>query len=383
MARLTIAHKSEASFRNRQGLRRALVKKLPKGTVGVATERKLLDSDCESCKSRRGKATTSAAKAALAYAKKVRNKLEKMAHLPLMSEDEEDDETEVEVEEEDPDADHVPLGGRGPEDPPDGAGGVEGRVGTVFSLEGGGSVRSRKHPTMEVILDSGASHNVLPESVFWRLYEQGRATPLKKVSFPRRFSTASGESLSNLGTTEVYLSGTSPEGAVSRCKCSFNVAAVQRCLLSTGRAMAQGNALVFMGALPPGREVLALSGAGKPAYRFPGASFAPSPAADSVRPAPREFKPTTAFLRALERLSIPKGWPSLHLLEENLQERSRSCRAVAFHLEQSHFGTVEKKAESACSRETLTPVGLGGSVEGEERGRKEKKEGGKEIQPLS
>ena len=110
VARLTIAHKSEASFRNRQGLRRALVKKLPKGTVGVATERKLLDSDCESCKSRRGKATTSAAKAALAYAKKVRNKLEKMAHLPLMSEDEGDDETEVEVEEEDPDADHVPLG---------------------------------------------------------------------------------------------------------------------------------------------------------------------------------------------------------------------------------------------------------------------------------
>ena len=112
VARLTIAHKSEASFRNRQGLRRALVKKLPKGTVGVATERKLLDSDCESCQSRRGKATKSAAKAALAYAKKVRNKLEKMAHLPLMSEDEKDDETEVEVEEEDPDADHVPLGGR-------------------------------------------------------------------------------------------------------------------------------------------------------------------------------------------------------------------------------------------------------------------------------
>ena len=83
VTRLTIAHKNEASFRNRQGLRRALVKKLPKGTVGG----KLLDSDCESCKSRRGKATTSAAKAALAYAKKVRNKL-KMAHLPLMSEDE-------------------------------------------------------------------------------------------------------------------------------------------------------------------------------------------------------------------------------------------------------------------------------------------------------
>ena len=71
------------------------------------------------------------------------------------------------------------------------------------------------------------------------------------------------------------------------------------------------------------------------------------------------------------------------MLEENLKERSRSCRAVAFHLEQSHFGAVEKKAESACSRETLTPVGLGGSVEGEERGRKEKKEGGKEKKAAS
>ena len=71
------------------------------------------------------------------------------------------------------------------------------------------------------------------------------------------------------------------------------------------------------------------------------------------------------------------------MLEENLKERSRSCRAVAFHLEQSHFGAVEKKAESACSRETLTPVGLGGSVEGEERGRKEKKEGRKEKKAAS
>ena len=70
------------------------------------------------------------------------------------------------------------------------------------------------------------------------------------------------------------------------------------------------------------------------------------------------------------------------MLEENLKERSRSCRAVAFHLEQSHFGAVENRAES-CSRETLTPVGLGGSVEGEERGRKETKEGRKERKAAS
>ena len=286
-----------------------------------------------------------------------------------MSEDEGDGETEVEVEEEDPDADHVPLGGRG--------------VGTVFSLEGGGtgSVPSRKHPTMEVILDSGASRNVLPERVFWRLYEQGRATPFEEGELPTEVFHSEWGELAQPGHH-----GGVPEWNLARRSGYPVQVQLQRGGSPTVPAVhwpshgpreragvyGQGGS-----ALPPEREVLALSGAGEPAYHFPGASFVPSPAADCVRPAPQEFKPTTAFLRALERLSIPKGWPSLHLLEENLKERSRSCRAVAFHLEQSHFGAVEKKVENACSRETLTPVGLGGSVEGEERGRKEKKEGRK------
>ena len=61
---------------------------------------------------------------------------------------------------------------------------------------------------------------------------------------------------------------------------SFNVAAVQRCLLSTGRAMAQGNALVFLGKeavlfLPDGRSLL-FPVRGSPRTHFPGASFAPA-----------------------------------------------------------------------------------------------------------
>ena len=84
-----------------------------------------------------------------------------------------------------------------------------------------------------------------------------------------------------------------------------------------------------------------------------------------------------AFLRALKGLSIPEGCASLHSLGKDLEGRSRSCRTVSFHPEQSHFGAVG--AGSACRvgvSETLTPVGLGGWVEGKDR--KEKKEGKEE-----
>ncbi|CAE7551092.1 unnamed protein product [Symbiodinium sp. CCMP2592] len=197
--RLVEAHKGADRFAKRQ--------ESPgeEATVGVVAERRLLDSDCESCTSRRGKATKAAA---AAYAKSLLQKRERMKYLPLLSEDEGEE-------------DHVPLGGRGPEDPPDGEGGLEGRV----------------------ILDSGASHNVLPDKVYQKLFEEGRATALKEVSSPLKFSTASGESLPNLGTTELLLSGPSSDGRATRCRCIFNVAAVQRCLLSTGRAMDRGNAL--------------------------------------------------------------------------------------------------------------------------------------------
>ena len=98
---------------------------------------------------------------------------------------------------------------------------------------------------MEVILDSGASHNVMPRDIYQRLLSQGRATPLAPVEAPLSFTTASGQSLKNHGSTELFLSGPSPDGRSARCRCTFHVADVKRCLLSTGRVMEKGNALVF------------------------------------------------------------------------------------------------------------------------------------------
>ena len=196
---------------------------------------------------------------------------------------------------EDPDADHVPLGGRGPEYPPDGAGGLEGRVRTVFSLER----RRHRFGILPKAPDDGGDPGQWRKPQ--RVARKGVLATLRARA-SHSFEEG-GESLPNLGTTEVYLSGTSPEGAVTRCKCSFNVAAVQRCLLSTGRAMAQGNAHGQGGsALPPGREVLALSGAGEPAYPLSGCFLR-----TCVRPAPREFKPTTAFFKGLGEAKHPQG----------------------------------------------------------------------------
>ena len=89
----------------------------------------------------RGRRRTShatAAERAADYVKRVRERVvaRRLREQAAAKEgDDEEEETEVEVE--DPDADHKPLGKRGPEDPPDGEGGLEGRVGTAFSLEGG------------------------------------------------------------------------------------------------------------------------------------------------------------------------------------------------------------------------------------------------------
>ena len=130
----------------------------------------------------------------------------------ILTEDEEDGEEVWIEEDEDSDPGHVPLGKKGPDDPPDGAGGLEGRVGTAFSLSGSGtgSVPSLRNPQIEVVLDSGASHNVLPYEVYEKLLAQGRATKLVPVQAPKRFTTASGESLENYGMTELLMIGPGP-----------------------------------------------------------------------------------------------------------------------------------------------------------------------------
>ena len=202
--------------------------------MGAKLARDLLDSDCESCSGRRRTSHATAAERAADYVKRVRERLVARRLREQAAAKEGDDEDK-------------PLGKRGPEDPPDGEGGLEGRVGTAFSLEGGaaGSAATRRKPTMEVILDSGASHNVMSRDIYQRLLSQGRATPLAPVEAPLSFTTASGQSLKNHGSTELFLSGPSPDGRSARCRCTFHVADVKRCLLSTGRVMEKGNALVF------------------------------------------------------------------------------------------------------------------------------------------
>ena len=221
--------------------------------MGEALARGLLDSDCESCSGRRRTSHITAAVRATDYVRKVRAALAAKkaataaAAAVILTEDEEDGEEVWIEEDEDSDPGHVPLGKKGPDDPPDGAGGLEGRVGTAFSLSGSGtgSVPSLRNPQMEVVLDSGASHNVLPYEVYEKLLAQGRATKLVPVQAPKRFTTASGESLENYGMTELLMTGPGPEGKATKCKCNFHVAAVKRCLLSTARAMDKGNYLVF------------------------------------------------------------------------------------------------------------------------------------------
>ena len=79
----------------------------------------------------------------------------------------------------------------------------------------------------------------------------------------------------------------------------------------------------------------------------------------------------------------------MHAFEEALEKKVvkkvvsfEHCSVEKFHPEQSHFGAVESKraegAGSVVACETLTPVGLGGSVKGKEKEGKEV-EGGKKV----
>ena len=129
--------------------------------MGEKLARGLLDSDCESCSGRRRTSHVTAAERATDYVRKVRAAIAAKkaataaAAAVILTEDEEDGEEVWIEEDEDSDPGHVPLGKKGPDDPPDGAGGLEGRVGTAFSLSGSGtdSVPSLRNPLMEVVLD--------------------------------------------------------------------------------------------------------------------------------------------------------------------------------------------------------------------------------------
>ena len=146
----------KAAFQEKRvGIRKRLFGTVPRGTAGEAIVRRILDdeSDCGSCQSRRRKTKLPAD----LYYKKRKAALARKEALEILTEDE--DEYEQPGYDTDSDPGHRPLG-KGPRSPPGGREGAKEAV--VYSFEDtyGGAASAA---TIQVILDSGASHNVIPK----------------------------------------------------------------------------------------------------------------------------------------------------------------------------------------------------------------------------
>ena len=222
-------YKKAPRFRQRVGIRQRMLALGPRGTAGEQLTRTALDeeSDCGSCHSRRVKSTLPAD----LYYKKRKAARAKQRAKELLSEDEKEDEPQRGYDT-DPDPGHKPLG-RGPRSPPGGGEGAKEAV--VYSFETGvGGAASEA--TMEVILDSGASHNVVPKEWVKHL-EWGPAEG------PAGFRTADGSWLPNLGTAVVSLK--SAEGFSFKVR--FSVASVKRALLSATQVLKLGHTILLKG----------------------------------------------------------------------------------------------------------------------------------------
>ena len=167
------------------------------------------------------------------YFKKRRAARAKQKAKELLSEDEKEDEPQRGYDTDtDSDPGQKPLG-RGPRSPPGGGEGAKEAV--VYSFETGvGGAASEA--TMEVILDSGASHNVVPKEWVKHL-EWGPAEG------PAGFRTADGSWLPNLGTAVVSLK--SAEGFSFKVR--FSVASVKRALLSATQVLKLGHTILLKG----------------------------------------------------------------------------------------------------------------------------------------
>ncbi|CAE6933232.1 RE2 [Symbiodinium sp. CCMP2592] len=186
-------YQAATRFRARVGIRRKLRALTPRGTVGETIANRDLDddSDCHSCHSRRVKTTEPADR----FYKKRRAARAKQKAKELLSEDEEDEPTRW------------------------------------WGFGGAASAT-----TIQVILDSGASHNVIPQEWVKHL-EWGPAEG------PAGFRTADGSWLPNLGTAVVSLRST--EGFSFKVR--FCVASVQRALLSATQVLKLGHTIVLKG----------------------------------------------------------------------------------------------------------------------------------------
>ncbi|CAE7627361.1 unnamed protein product [Symbiodinium sp. CCMP2592] len=214
-------YQAATRFRARVGIRRKLRALAPRGTVGETIANRDLDddSDCHSCHSRRVKTTEPADR----FYKKRRAARAKQKAQELLSEDEEDAPRGYDDPDTDSDPGHRPLG-RGPRSPPGGGEGAKEAV--AYSLA----------TTIQIILDSGASHNVIPQEWVKHL-EWGPAEG------PAGFRTADGSWLPNLGTAVVSLRST--EGFSFKVR--FCVASVQRALLRATQVLKLGHTIVLKG----------------------------------------------------------------------------------------------------------------------------------------
>ncbi|CAE6971968.1 unnamed protein product [Symbiodinium sp. CCMP2592] len=307
-------YQAATRFRARVGIRRKLRALAPRGTVGETIANRDLDddSDCHSCHSRRVKTTEPADR----FYKKRRAARAKQKAKELLSEDEEEDQRGYDDPDTDSDPGHRPLG-RGPRSPPGGGEGAKEAV--VYSFEPGfGGAASAT--TIQVILDSGASHNVIPQEWVKHL-EWGPAEG------PAGFRTADGSWLPNLGTAVVSLRST--EGFSFKVR--FCVASVQRALLSATQVLKLGHTIVLKGSRAvirvKGSEektlVFKILGSPKATFAFKGfprhcpeeeeaASATSQPQVDegqSAQPLARPDRPTPEMIAAHEVSHVPyRSW---------------------------------------------------------------------------
>ena len=163
--------------------------------------------------------------------------------LQTLTEDEDEYEQPYDT---DSDPGHRPLG-KGPRSPPGGGEGAKEAV--VYSFEDtyGGAASAA---TMQVILGSGASHNVIPKEWVKNIqYGQCRVQQFRDGTW-----------IPNLGTAEIALK--SEEGFSFKIR--FCVASAQRALLSATQVLKLGHTIILKGS----KAVIHVKGDAKKALAF-------------------------------------------------------------------------------------------------------------------
>ena len=166
---LVAAHQAADRFAQLQRLRQQLRQELPRGSVGAKLARDLLDSDCESCSGRRRTSHATAAERAADYVKRVRERVVARRLREQAAAKEGDDEEEETSRWKTPTRTTSHWASVGLRTLRMERAAWRAAWELRFPWKGERPRTSRRKPTMEVILDSGASHNVMPRDIYQRL----------------------------------------------------------------------------------------------------------------------------------------------------------------------------------------------------------------------